>query len=160
MKRSRLNLSRNRWWRWLRRVIWRLSQTQGSPEYLARGLALGVFAGCFPFFGLQILMGVTLAIIFRGHRLLAAAGTWVSNPFTYVPIYLFNYQVGRQLIQTQAKINPKSLDLDNLRSTQDILDMGLDVASSLIFGCLVVGMISALLAYFMSWILIHQWRRR
>ncbi|MFO0103826.1 MAG: DUF2062 domain-containing protein, partial [Cyanobium sp.] len=53
----------------------------------ARGLAAGIFCGCFPFFGLQTLLGIGLASVLRGNHLLAAAGTWISNPFTYVPLY-------------------------------------------------------------------------
>ena len=41
-------------------------------------------------------MGV--ATLVRGNHLLAAAGTLVSNPITYVPLYWFNYLVGCQLL--------------------------------------------------------------
>ena len=50
--------------------------------------------GCFPFFGLQTLLGMALASLVRGNHLLAAAGTWISNPFTYLPLYWFNYNLG------------------------------------------------------------------
>jgi uncharacterized protein len=71
---------------------------EGSHGQRARGLAVGLFSGCFPFFGLQIVLSVALASMVRGNHLLAAAGTWVSNPFTYLPLYWFNYQVGCWLI--------------------------------------------------------------
>jgi len=35
----------------------------GSPFFNAKGLAIGVFSGCFPFFGFQTLMGVFFAKI-------------------------------------------------------------------------------------------------
>ena len=66
----------------------------GSPLFNAKGFAIGVFSGCFPFFGLQTLLGVFLAKLAKGNILLAAIGTWISNPFTYVPLYYFNYKVG------------------------------------------------------------------
>lgn len=34
----------------------RFIHRQGKPEYLARGLAVGVFTGWFPFFGLQMIL--------------------------------------------------------------------------------------------------------
>ena len=45
MKRLRNNCQRrlNRWLQW----IW---QQEGTPGQRARGLAAGVFCGCFPFF--------------------------------------------------------------------------------------------------------------
>jgi len=67
----------------------------GSPFFNAKGLAIGVFSGCFPFFGLQTLIGVFFAKLARGNIVLAAIGTWISNPFTYIPLYYFNYKVVR-----------------------------------------------------------------
>ena len=96
--------------RWLRR-LWRRGrqalqwvwQQEGSPGQRARGLAAGIFCGCFPFFGLQTLLGIALASVVRGNHLLAAAGTWISNPFTYVPLYWFNYHVGDVLLRGGAQ---------------------------------------------------------
>ena len=57
-------------------------EQNGSPFFNAKGIAFGVFSGCFPFFGFQTLLGVFLAQIGRGNIVLAAVGTWISNPFT------------------------------------------------------------------------------
>ncbi|NJK39080.1 MAG: DUF2062 domain-containing protein [Oscillatoriales cyanobacterium RM1_1_9] len=152
----RFRPGRNRWWRWFRRGCWRLSHLAGEPDYLARGLALGVFAGWFPFFGLQIAFGIGLASLFRGHPLLAAAGTWVSNPLTYVPIYLFNYQVGLWLLGAPAI----PFDLNQLLAAERIWDLGLDFAAALLLGCCVVGIVCALVAYFLSFKLICRWRQQ
>ncbi|TGG85780.1 MAG: DUF2062 domain-containing protein [Aphanocapsa feldmannii 277cV] len=80
--------------------IWllRLWSLEGSAAQRSRGLAAGVFAGCFPFFGFQTALGLALATLVRGNRLLAALGTWISNPFTYVPIYWFNFELGNRLL--------------------------------------------------------------
>ncbi|MED5164816.1 MAG: DUF2062 domain-containing protein, partial [Cyanobacteriota bacterium] len=75
--------------RWL---VW-LWQQEGTPGQRARGVAAGVFSGCFPLFGLQTLLGVALASVVRGNHVLAAIGTWISNPITYLPLYWFNYQI-------------------------------------------------------------------
>ena len=80
-----------RCWKWL-------LQQEGTPAKRARGIAVGVFTGCFPFFGFQTLLGIFLARLVRGNHLLAVFGTWISNPFTYVPIYWFNYRIGSYLI--------------------------------------------------------------
>ena len=143
--------------RWLRRLYRRVMAMQGTPEYLARGLSVGVFAGCFPFFGFQMLIGVSLAVLFRGHKLLAAAGTWVSNPFTYIPIYLFNYKLGRWLLGSDELLLE---DWNSLLSIDDILAVGTEFALTLLFGCLVVGMISAVFTYFASLRMIRHWRQQ
>jgi len=77
----------SRFFRWL-------LQKQGTPGEKARGLAIGIFCGCFPLFGFQTLLGITLSSLCRGNHLLAVSGTWISNPITYVPLYWLNYRVG------------------------------------------------------------------
>ena len=84
LRRTRKRLQEGLQWLW---------EQEGTPGQRARGLAAGIFCGCFPIFGLQTLAGITLASVVRGNHLLAAAGTWISNPFTYVPLYWFNYRI-------------------------------------------------------------------
>ena len=74
----------------------------GSPFFNAKGLAIGVFSGCFPFFGFQTLIGVFFAKLAKGNVLLAAIGTWISNPFTYIPLYYLNYKVGSIFFNTSS----------------------------------------------------------
>ena len=73
--------------------LW-LWKQEGTPAKRARGLAICVFSGCFPLFGLQTFLGLGLASLLRGNHFLAAAGTWISNPITYIPLYWLNYRVG------------------------------------------------------------------
>ena len=65
-----------------KRILSLFRNQNGSPFFNAKGLAIGVFSGCFPFFGFQTLMGVFFAKIAKGNIVLAAIGTWISNPFT------------------------------------------------------------------------------
>lgn len=144
-----------RWKRQLRYLYWRFLRLQGSPEELARGLGCGVFSGCFPLFGFQIVIGVGVATVLRGNRIMAAAATWISNPFTYVPIFAFNFQVGHWLLgggPIQA-----FQDLDTLRGWQD---MGTDVSIRLMLGSTVVGLVTGLVSYYISLPLIRRIRVR
>lgn len=143
-------------WRWLHSAYLRIVKMRGKPEYLARGLAAGVFAGCFPFFGLQTVLGVAIAILMRGHKFLAAAGTWVSNPLTYIPILLFNYHVGHWLLGAEAL----SIEQESLLSWDTISELGGEFALTLLLGCFVVGIISAIVTYFLGTRLIRRWRKR
>ena len=69
--------------RFRRALLWLWSQ-EGTPGQRARGLAAGVFAGCFPLFGFQTFLGVLFANLLRGNTFLAVVGTWISNPMTYL----------------------------------------------------------------------------
>ncbi len=142
------------WWkRTLRYFYLRIIRLRSTTPALARGLATGVFAGLFPFFGAQTILGVSLAILVRGNKLTAALGTWISNPLTYVPIYLFNFRVGQFLLQT----NDLSTDLD-WTSTSELLQAGKVFITTLLVGCTIVGAIAATIAYFLGLWLIPRFR--
>ena len=103
----------------------------GSPFFNAKGLAIGVFSGCFPFFGFQTLIGVFFAKLAKGNIVLAAIGTWISNPFTYVPLYYLNYKVGSIFFNTSSnEIIEKSLVIDDLWKQGKIFSLKLLLGSS------------------------------
>ena len=124
----------------LRQFLLWIWQQEGTPAQRARGMALGVFSGCFPFFGFQTLLGVMLASLFRGNRLLAATGTWISNPFTYLPLYWLNYKIGFFLLRD----NPTVSDLSTL-ARQELWDKGWFFSSRLLLGSTMMGIILGLI---------------
>lgn len=135
----------------LRRWLAWLWAQEGSHGQRARGLAAGIFCGCFPFFGLQTLLGIALATVLRGNHLLAAAGTWISNPFTYVPLYWFNYQLGCWLLG-----DGQNWPGGEALNQQALWQLGGHVASRLLLGSVVVG---AVLATSLGW-LYWRWLER
>jgi uncharacterized protein (DUF2062 family) len=147
--------SRSIWQRRLRYYYWRFLRLQGSPEQLARGLASGVFSGCYPLFGFQIIIGVTVATFIRGNRIMAAAATWISNPLTYVPIFAFNFQVGHWLLGG-GPINVFD-DLDTLKGWRE---MGTDVSLRLMLGSTVVGVVAAVASYYIGLPIIRRMRQK
>ena len=136
------------------RLLW-LWHHEGSHGQRARGLAAGVFMGCFPFFGLHIVLGVALASLVRGNHILAAAGTWISNPLTYVPLYWFNYQLGCMLLGP----GPALPSLPQLRQLP-IWELGLAMGGRLMLGSAVVGLVSAALLGGSYWLVLEQRQRR
>ncbi len=134
------------WQRGSRYLYLRLIRLKSTPGAIARGLAVGVFAGFFPIFGFQTIAAVLLAIPFRGNKLVAAAGTWISNPFTYVPIYLFNFQVGQWLLG-RAGQGGLATARAVFEADQNWLQLGSDVVTTLFTGCAFTGGIAAVIAY-------------
>ena len=119
-------------------IFWAWKQ-EGSPYQRACGFGLGVFSACFPFFGLQTLIGIFLAKIFNANRLLAALGTWISNPITYLPLYFFNYRIGSFFLDEEET----SLGLSHITKNA-LLSQGWSLSLRLLIGSAVVALISGL----------------
>ncbi len=132
----------------LRFFLTSLCVEEGSPAKRARGLGVGIFSGCFPFFGLQTLAGIFLASVVRGNHLLAAAGTWISNPFTYVPLYWFNYKVGEAFLG-----KGRHLEGVSQLTTNHIWDQGLLFSSRILLGSSIVGLLLGVTIGLMSYLL-------
>ena len=124
----------------IRKFIYWLWNQQGSPSQRALGFGVGIFSGCFPLFGLQTLMGVFLAKFFKGNKILAAVGTWISNPFTYVPLYYLNYKVGSLLLDIDQDI----VDFTHL-TTKELWSQGWHLSARLLVGSTCVGLVTGLI---------------
>ena len=124
-------------------LLWEL---EGTPAKRARGIAVGVFSGCFPFFGLQSLMGVCLASLLKGNHLLAVIGTWISNPLTYIPLYWFNYKIGSFFLGRERELN----NFSGLTQRQ-MWNQGWIISSRIFFGSILVGLFFGLIFGFISY---------
>ncbi|MGF1480925.1 MAG: DUF2062 domain-containing protein [Cyanophyceae cyanobacterium] len=155
--RSRIKHKRRSWGsKPLRYWYIRLRRLRGKPQVIARGIAAGVFAGFFPFFGFQTIIGVLLAVLLRGNKIAAAAGTWISNPLTYVPIYYFNFRIGKLLLGG-SDLLVEDLDIQS-QSWSAIVESGTMVVATLLVGCLAVGLVGSICSYFVSLWAIARWR--
>lgn len=78
---------------WLRRyprvhrVLDATGCLKGGAEFMARGVAVGLFVGLTPTVGFQTLLMIVGCMIARGNFLAAFVVSWVSNPFTMGPLY-------------------------------------------------------------------------
>ena len=127
----------------IRKFIAWLWNQEGSSSQRALGFGVGLFSGCFPFFGLQTLMGVFLAKILKGNSIIAALGTWISNPLTYVPLYYFNFRVGSLILNTDKSI----VDLGNITTFQ-LWSQGWYLTSRLLIGSMCVGLVTGTIGGF------------
>ena len=121
-----------------KKILSLFMKQHGSPIFNAKGVAVGVFCGCFPFFGFQTLLGIFLAKAAKGNLLLAAIGTWISNPFTYIPLYFFNYKVGSFLLK-----NSENIIFDKELMVDELWEQGSFFSSRLILGSALVGLLFA-----------------
>ena len=132
--------------------VW-LWRQEGTPAQRARGLAVGVFSGCFPLFGLQTILGILLSTLVKGNRLLAISGTWISNPMTYVPLYWFNYFVGCIFLGHIPNAVVQNSNITFL----SLWDKGSLVFLRMLLGSLVVGLfMGTLTGFFLYYLLTYS----
>lgn len=150
-RKSLVSTWRKRWRYYYRRFV----SLQGSPKAIARGLACGVFTGFFPIFGFQIVFGVALATLLRGNKIAAAAGTWISNPLTSIPIFIFNFQIGTWLLNDRQN----TLSLSDLQTFEQFAHLKEEILASLFVGSLAMGSFCGLCSYFIGLWVIRRFRR-
>ena len=139
---------------WLRKTkgfIKKLLYIKDSPEKIARGLAIGVFWGIIPTFGLAILFSLPTAVLFRGNKLAAILGTFVANPLTIPFFYPLGYKIGQSILKTAPL--PFSWDILNLKNL-------FNISKSLLVGNLILAIGLALLTYFLVLQIIVRYRVR
>lgn len=64
---------------------------------IAAGLAVGVFCGMVPG-PLQMISAIALTLLLRVNLPMALIGTFLTNPLTIVPIYMFAYGIGQSML--------------------------------------------------------------
>jgi len=135
---------------------------------VAMGVAVGIAVGVIPL-PTQMLLAALMAIVFRANVAAAVAATWLTNPFTLVPIWSLAIALGRMASGHTGPIaTPEMLAIDwtqpstwwpslwaSIQSLGEPLLIGLPLAS------LVLGALAYLLVYFGWWAVIkgERWRR-
>jgi len=147
-----------------------LLQLDDSPESIALGTSLGIFIALTPTVGIQMILVTVVNTIFRANRLAGLVMVYISNPITMLPIYWFDYQVGRLLLERPGISRGEFEKIFLLRGpnlltklqsfVENLATFSFDVAGPLFLGGVVIGIIFALPAYPLTLRLIRQRRAR
>ncbi len=114
---------------------------RGTPDEIAKGMALGIFIGMTPTFGSQMLIAVFFAFLLKENKLAAVLGVWITNPVTAPFIYALEYESGRLLLGMDRVSLPSQLSFESLKI------MGWEVLAPLGLGSLLFGVVCAALAF-------------
>ena len=140
--------------RWYKRFV----KLQASPHAIAGGMALGMFIGMSPFFGLHVISAVGLAALFKWSKISALIGVQITNALTAPLIYPINYWVGSKLAGFSRQTAwPSEFTFSEFfqllrQSNQILLD--------LVVGGGVLGLPVALLGYVATLRLVRAYRRK
>ncbi len=137
-----------------------------APHSIALGVAIGIFVGLTPTVGIQT--AIILGVVFLTRRFFyfntsaAMAATYVSNPFTMLPLYYFWYQLGTWFVpgsMTVAELRA-ALQFDGLSGWwSSMCALGIEVGGPMFIGALLTAPIGVLIAYPVSYFLV-KWARR
>jgi uncharacterized protein (DUF2062 family)/2-polyprenyl-3-methyl-5-hydroxy-6-metoxy-1,4-benzoquinol methylase len=134
---------------WLRRLYLTLRTEHTTPVKVATAVALGVFVGVSPLWGLHFALCVLLATAFRLNRVLVYASANIGNPLTVAPILFAELQVGHRVLQGEWL--PVAL--------RDIRAVGFQgLVASLAVGSVAVGLVLGGVIGVGAW-LITRWGR-
>ena len=136
-------------------MVVRFVRLRGLPDEIAKGVALGIFIGMTPTFGVQMAIALFFAYLLKENRLAAILGVWVTNPVTAPVIYAIEYEMGRILLGMPRASLPSEL------SWNAYFDLGWNIMYPLWVGGIVAGIILGALSYFITlWLVpvVKNWR--
>jgi hypothetical protein len=132
----------NRVTRWLRVVL----HTGDTPPRAALAFALGVFIAWTPVIGLHTVLALGLGFLLGLNRLAILAGTFVNNPWTFVPIYSASAWLGARLVGSDLEA-PRLEGLAGWDGLWELLAQFRPWVVPLTAGTLVLGGLCALLSF-------------
>lgn len=133
--------------------LWHLNR------HSAAGAAfIGVFCAFLPM-PFQMFLAALLALWFHKNLPLSVAFVWISNPFTYAPMFYFNYLLGSLLIG--ASNRPFSIQLSWDWLTSEMMYFW----QPLLLGSVITGLIAGAISYalmkaYWRWKVTQNWRER
>ena len=126
----------------------RILVEDSSAHSVGMGFAIGLFIGLLPIFGFQMIPAFFISMRFKVNKTASVMGVWITNPITFVPIYLFHYWLGTFLL-------PQSLvaDIEVFRqfledpNTKRFLGLGMKTLLPLMVGCLISASVVSVAGY-------------
>lgn len=124
----------------------------------AGGVATGLFCAFIPL-PIHMFVAAALAILLRVNLPLAVIFTWITNPLTFAPIFIFAYKFGAVLLRLPAQ------DIAFELSFAWIEEKFIHIWEPLLLGCLILGTASAVTGYIgirllWRWVLVRKWEER
>ena len=139
----------------IKRVLVKLLRMHSSPWEIALGIAVGVFIGILPVYGLHTLLLIILALIIRpANKIAMLIGTNISLPPTVPVITWAGYEIGRFFLD--KRLAPlcwsdfRNLTFQKVTAIYPVLFLG-----SVILGC-----ICALIAYILVYFIVKAYKEK
>lgn len=161
------------WLRTKRFIVHNILHADDTPHSIALGVSIALFIAILPLIGIQMVLSVAIAALFRANKAVCVPVVWISNPFTMVPLYGGCLAVGRVLMGSEEGASVGAI-LESFTKQSDgvtwldvefwsqlfsnLANLGLD----LWVGSFVIGLPVALVAYpIVRWVIVsHREKHR
>ncbi len=134
-----------------KRIYIKLMRHPGSPEYVARGVAIGFFTAFFIPFSFQMPVALALSIQLRAARISSMLFTWITNPFTIPIFYPLQCYVGSKIIHVHLSyphVKEQLTDIARTPSLKAVAALGSEVLLSFFVGGLLFGSIATKVSHY------------
>lgn len=141
-----------------------LLRLNDPPSRIALALAVGVFISCTPLYGLQTLLSLAVATIFRLNKAATVTGAWFNLPWFAPFVYGLALHVGGLIVPDSQGLDAAAVaELLRMSSSHDAMNalwLLQDISVAFLIGTTVVGAAAALVTYVLALVLIRRRRAR
>ena len=141
----------------------KIVREKASPEYIARGWAIGMFYGCLIPFGFQLLCSIPTAFILKGSKIGATVGTLITNHFTVFIIYPVQCYVGLLLMgktRSMAELKEIMTGVIHASSYEALLSIGTELVAAFFIGGAILTAVMTPVTYFFVKSLVVKYRAK
>lgn len=153
--------------RYFRSLYMKVAKAEGTPESIAKGVAIGLCCGLIIPIGLQTVPALVLAVIFKANKFLSWTFTCVTNPASVFFIYPVQCWVGSYLIFRPLTFSRLQKDLEALATIETFADafavfqtMSWSIIIPFFVGGIFFAVISAVPGYWLSLKLAQKYQER
>jgi hypothetical protein len=150
-------------WRQLLARLRALLHLNDPPQRIALALAIGVFISCTPLFGLQTILAIVVATVFRLNRAAIVTGVWINLPWFTPVVYGAALTVGGLILPDPGGTRDAWVAYFMSRpfglGWQDLMSLLEEVSTALLVGSTVVGLAAAMVTYVVALSFISARRR-
>ena len=140
----------------LREVWHKLSHLNATPDQIATGFSIGIFASFVPLNPSPAITAIVLAWLLKRNVVAAVAGAVTA--ILYIPllplIWVAEYRLGKLILPVQ-----RPLRLDQARLWH-VLQQGWDVYAAMLIGSIIIATPVVLLTYLIVKRLAERWARK
>lgn len=141
----------------------KMVRERATPEYIARGWAIGMFYGCLIPFGFQLLCSIPTAFILKGSKIGATVGTLITNHVSVFVIYPLQCYVGLLLMgktRSMAELKEIMTQVIHASSYEALLSIGTELVAAFFIGGAILTGVMTPVTYFFVKSLVSKYRAK